>query len=237
MADATNFTRKLHHKRVLILGGTSGIGYAVAEAAAEHGMFVTISSSQQHKVDASLASLAQSYPSAKSESRLAGHVCDLGDPATVESNIETLLHKASEDGKLDHVIHTAGDALAIGKLGDMTLEKLQRAGLVRFFSAQLLAKHAPAHMVPRGRFTPPLGRGLQRNRLTGSKGSITFTTGQVSEKPMPGWGAVNGFATGIHGMTRGLALDLKPIRVNAVSPGAVDTPLWGKFVASWRDLC
>lgn len=37
---------------------------------------------------------------------------------------------------------------------------------------------------------------------------------------------VAGFATGLHGLTRNLALDLKPIRVNLVSPGVVETELW-----------
>ena len=37
---------------------------------------------------------------------------------------------------------------------------------------------------------------------------------------------MNSFATGLHGVCRGLALDLKPIRVNLVSPGAVNTELW-----------
>jgi NAD(P)-dependent dehydrogenase (short-subunit alcohol dehydrogenase family) len=40
---------------------------------------------------------------------------------------------------------------------------------------------------------------------------------------------VASYAAGLHGMTRNLALDLKPIRVNLVSPGAVDTELWKDF--------
>jgi NAD(P)-dependent dehydrogenase (short-subunit alcohol dehydrogenase family) len=36
-----------------------------------------------------------------------------------------------------------------------------------------------------------------------------------------------GYLAGLHGLTRNLALDLKPLRVNLVSPGVVETPLWG----------
>lgn len=43
---------------------------------------------------------------------------------------------------------------------------------------------------------------------------------------MPGWSVVGAYAGGLHSMVRNLALDLKPIRVNGVSPGAVDTELW-----------
>lgn len=80
--------------------------------------------------------------------------------------------------------------------------------MVRFFSTLLLGKHAPKYLTG------------------GRESSITLTTGGVSERPMPGWVMVNGYATGLHGVCRGLALDLKPIRVNLVSPGAVKTELW-----------
>lgn len=46
---------------------------------------------------------------------------------------------------------------------------------------------------------------------------------------------VNGYATGLQGLTRGLALDLKPIRVNVVSPGAILTELWDRMPAGMRE--
>ena len=42
------------------------------------------------------------------------------------------------------------------------------------------------------------------------------------------------FATGVYSMARGLALDLAPIRVNAVSPGGVATPLWDSMSEEQR---
>lgn len=56
--------------------------------------------------------------------------------------------------------------------------------------------------------------------------SITLTTGSISQKPRPNWSMVAPFGSGLHAMTRNLALDLKPIRVNLVSPGAIETELW-----------
>jgi NAD(P)-dependent dehydrogenase (short-subunit alcohol dehydrogenase family) len=85
------------------------------------------------------------------------------------------------------------------------------AGNVRFFSPLLLAKHLSTYLQP------------------GPKSSLTLTTGGVAEKPIPNWSAVASYAGGLHSMTRNLALDLKPIRVNLVSPGAVDTELWGSM--------
>lgn len=56
-------------------------------------------------------------------------------------------------------------------------------------------------------------------------GSLTLVTGYFSIRPRPGAaivGAVNG---ALESLTRGLALELAPVRVNAVSPGTIDTPI------------
>ena len=208
MADAQKYTLKLANKRILIIGGSSGIGYAVAEAALEHGAHVIISSSQESKISSAISSLLQSYPGAKS--RLSGYPCNLASPE-LESNIQFLLSTANAGGlKLDHIVFTAGDKLAQAPLEEITLEKMQVAAMVRFNAPLLLAKHASTNM------------------NHGPASSITLTTGSVSEKPIKGWSLVAGYATGLHGQMRSLALDLAPIRVNLISPGAVLTPLWSE---------
>lgn len=50
-------------------------------------------------------------------------------------------------------------------------------------------------------------------------------TGSIAEKPIPGWSLVNGYCTGLYGVTKNLALDLRPLRVNLVCPGPVHAPL------------
>ena len=109
---------------------------------------------------------------------------------------------------MDHVVYTAGDKLAQMSLSTVDMAKIKQAGMVRFFGPMLVGKIAPAYM----------------NK--GPESSIVLTTGAVSERPIPDWTVVGSYATGLHGMTRQLALDLKPLRVNLVSPGAVDTDLW-----------
>lgn len=109
---------------------------------------------------------------------------------------------------MDHVVHTAGDSLAVSPVSDIDMASIKKAGLVRFFAPLFIGKYAPKYL------------------SAGPKSSITITTGAVSERPIPNWTVVNSYATGLQGMVRGLALDLKPIRVNLVSPGAVDTELW-----------
>ena len=178
----------------------------MAEALVEYGATVIVSSSNPQRVEKTISRLQEAYPSAKS--RISGHACNLGDEDTLEPNIVELLDKV---GKLDHIVHTAGDALATLSIDQIDVAKMKKAGMVRFFSPLLVAKHAPKYLTG------------------GPNSSITLTTGAVSERPTPGWSMIGSFATGLQGMCRGLALDLKPIRVNLVSPGAVNTELWDNF--------
>lgn len=203
MSDSKKYTSKLASHRVLIIGGSSGIGYSVAEAALEHGATVIISSSSKSRVEASLEKLAQSYPSARD--RLSGYICDLSS-TDAEANIKSLFENVG--GKLDHIISTAGDKLDTIPIQEATLPQMQQAGMVRFFGPLLIAKIGTPYLNP------------------GPASSITLTTGSVAEKPLPGWSVVASYAAGLYGMTRNLALDLKPVRVNLVSPGPVATEMW-----------
>jgi NAD(P)-dependent dehydrogenase (short-subunit alcohol dehydrogenase family) len=105
-------------------------------------------------------------------------------------------------------VFTAGDALATMRLADMTMEAILKAGQIRFFAPLLAAKFIPEYV------------------RHSHESSYTLTTGMVSERPFPDWSVVGSFAGGLHAMVRNLALDLKPLRVNGVSPGIVDTELW-----------
>jgi NAD(P)-dependent dehydrogenase (short-subunit alcohol dehydrogenase family) len=88
------------------------------------------------------------------------------------------------------------------------MQNILAAGQIRFFAPLLLAKFLPTY-------------------LTQSyKSSYIITSGAVSERPMPDWSAIGSFAGGAHSMVRNLALDLKPVRVNGVNPGVVETELW-----------
>jgi NAD(P)-dependent dehydrogenase (short-subunit alcohol dehydrogenase family) len=134
----------------------------------------------------------------------------LNDETTLESNLAALLNNTTADASnpLDHAVFTAGDALAAVKLAEADMAFIKQAGMVRFFAPMLLGKLLPAHLRP------------------GPGSSYTITTGAVSEHPIPDWTVVGSFATGLHGLTRQLAIDLKPLRVNLISPGAVETELW-----------
>jgi NAD(P)-dependent dehydrogenase (short-subunit alcohol dehydrogenase family) len=57
--------------------------------------------------------------------------------------------------------------------------------------------------------------------------SLVFCGGRLGEKPIKGWPAAAAYAAGLDGLTRALALDLAPLRVNVVHPGATETEIWG----------
>ncbi|KAL4867072.1 hypothetical protein BDV12DRAFT_198552 [Aspergillus spectabilis] len=204
MPDQQKYTTKLLNTRVLIIGGTSGLGFGCAEAVLEHGASeLILSSSSQSRLNTAISKLKASYPS--SSALITGHECNLADEANLASNIQSLFVKI---GTLDHIIFTAGDAPMLTPFLSADFPEIKQAGMVRFFAPLLVAKYGYTHLAP------------------GPQSSITLTTGVSGEKPIPGWTVTSSYLSGLQGMIRGLALDLKPIRVNLVSPGGVDTEMW-----------
>jgi NAD(P)-dependent dehydrogenase (short-subunit alcohol dehydrogenase family) len=209
MAAITPYTDKLSGKSILVIGGTSGIGISVASLCLAHNAKVIISSSTDKKLSNALERLKTAYPKAD----ISGYLCDLRASA-VESSVKALFEKV---GKVDHVVHTAGDSLAMTKLSEITVEKIQKAGEVRFVSVLIVAKYAAQYL------------------KSGSASSLTLTSGIVAERPLAGWSIVSSYAGALYSTMRNLALDMKPVRVNLVVPGAVDTELWDSFSKSEKE--
>ncbi|KAL3447872.1 hypothetical protein BJX65DRAFT_307548 [Aspergillus insuetus] len=59
--------------------------------------------------------------------------------------------------------------------------------------------------------------------------SLTFCGGRLGTKPSRGWPMWAAYSAGLDGLTRALALDLTPLRVNVMHPGATETELWGSL--------
>lgn len=194
---------------MLVLGGSTGIGFAVAEAALEHGAFVTISSSNQKKLDNAVARL-QSHAKAVglSPDKVSAKTCDLSKPEALDDNIINLLEFATKDGKLDHVAFTAGDALKTPSLSDVTVDLLQSMEIVRSYGTIILVKHLPKYI-----------------NMT-ARSSFTITGGVNSWRPAPSFALLAGSGMAKEGLARGFAVALKPLRVNCVQPGAIHTELW-----------
>ncbi|CRL20464.1 Short-chain dehydrogenase/reductase SDR [Penicillium camemberti] len=203
---------KLAGANVLIIGGTAGVGYAVAEAVVEYGAAsVILSSSNLDRVSTSTLRLRESYPSTACQ--ITGFACDLKQESLLESNIEGLFNAATLEGtrQLNHVIFTAGDHPNPKPLSEIDFNFIKETGLVRFFAPLLIAKHAMKHMAP------------------GPASSISFTSGISAYRPYPNWNALGAYTGSLEGMVRSLAVEMKPVRVNLVCLGPVDTDL----IARW----
>ena len=118
---------------------------------------------------------------------------------------------------MDHIVFTAGDKLAAMPLQEITLSKIHTAGQIRFAAPLLVAKIGSRYMEK------------------SSKSSIVLTTGSIAEHPHKDWSVIAGYGAGLHGMTRNLAVDLMPIRVNLVSPGGLKTDLWKDMESEARE--
>lgn len=191
---------KLAGKNIIIFGGTSGIGFGVAAASLASSATVTISSSSPSRIEISILKLQTEFPDAK----IRGHVCDLTSP-NLEQKIESVFEKT---GKLDHIVFTAGDKLGKTPLQEITREKIIAASQVRFVAPLLISKIGSRYLNP------------------GPESSIVLTNGAIAEHPIQDWTIIAGFSGGLPSMARNLALELKPIRVNVVMPGLVDTEMW-----------
>jgi NAD(P)-dependent dehydrogenase (short-subunit alcohol dehydrogenase family) len=203
MSATPRFTAKLAGQKILLLGATGGIGIAVAQGLIEFGATVYLSSSREAKVNECVQSLITDYPSAKG--RLFGYPCDLGSQQ-VEKNLEQLFDKV---GDVNHIVFMAGERLPTVPLEDISLEKMQKTFHIRAFAAMLTAKVGTRY--------------LKKDRSS----SITFTTGSICEKPIAGgWGMLAAIGAATPGLSRQLAFDLAPIRVNCVAPGVVATDFW-----------
>ena len=189
----------LHNKRVVILGGSSGIGLAVAEQAASQGAKLVIASSNAERVQKAIESLG---------GNVQGHTLDLSD----EQAVETLFAKL---GAFDHLVFTAGDSLHLHNLATTDLKQARRAFELRYWAALAAVKYG------------------SKNIRKG--GSVVLTTGVAGQRPQKGWVVAASVCGTIDALTRALAVELAPIRVNAVSPGVVRTNLWQSMSAAERE--
>ncbi|GIO16117.1 short-chain dehydrogenase [Cohnella xylanilytica] len=180
----------LEGQRVIILGGTSGIGLAAARMLAEGGAEVVVTGRDPVKLEAALRELG---PKARGE-------------AVDSGSLEALRAFYERQGRFDHLVISVSGAKGAGAFRELSLEEL-RAG----FEAKFWPQLASAQLA-----LPTLN----------PSGSITFVSAISARRVavgISGLAAING---ALEAMVPSLALELAPLRVNAVSPGVVNTSWW-----------
>jgi NAD(P)-dependent dehydrogenase (short-subunit alcohol dehydrogenase family) len=190
---------ELNGKRVVVLGGSSGIGLAVAQAAAGEGAQVVIASSNADRLERALSSLPAGAE---------GRVTNLLSSQDVAALFESL-------GDFDHLVYTAGEALRLAPLQALDIAAARSFFELRYWGALTAAKAAQSKLRPGG--------------------SIVFTSGVAGARPGSGWSVAASICSAMEGLTRALAVELAPIRVNIVSPGVVRTALWRDMDESARE--
>src|SRR5260221_5126516 len=188
MIDLTN-------SRVLVVGGSSGIGQATAQAAAELGARVTIAARSAEKLAAAVVAIGRG---------IEAQTLDVTSDEAVAAFF-------SAAPVYDHVIISAAQTkmAAVKELG---LADAYQSVQSKFWGAYRIARAAALR----------------------PGGSLTFVTGYLSVRPKKGAALQGAINAALEGLTKGLALELAPIRVNAVSPGLVDTPLYAAMASDVR---
>lgn len=179
------------NQHVLVIGGSSGMGLALAARLLHAGHRVTIAGRSATRLAAAAADLA-------APDRLATAQVDIG----VEDQVAALAVHT-----YDHVVVTAADAAgAYAPLPAFTVEAARTVLATKVLGPWLVAKHL-------GGALPP-------------DGSLVFTSGIAAYRPGPGASMIATANGALESLARSLALELAPVRVNVVSPGWVDTPIW-----------
>jgi NAD(P)-dependent dehydrogenase (short-subunit alcohol dehydrogenase family) len=190
----------LEGQRVVIIGGSSGIGFAVASLAIREGAQVVVGSSTRARRGRGEAA---GIPAS-------GSVVDVREEASVSAFF-------AQNGPFDHLVFTAGDWDALrrgGSVAELDLPGANSVFTVRFWGALAAIKHAHGRISPRG--------------------SITLTNGVVAHRPRKGAAINTAMAGAIEHLTRALAVELAPLRVNAVCPGLVLTDVWSSIPEDQR---
>jgi NAD(P)-dependent dehydrogenase (short-subunit alcohol dehydrogenase family) len=144
---------------------------------------------------------------ALSDPALHGHQADGSDGQAISS-------LASSLAPIDLLIVTAGGSEGIGPIAGLDLATLRRAFDAKFWAHVTTVQASLSFLAPQA--------------------SITLIGAITAHASMPGTAGIAALSAAVEGLVRPLAVELAPIRVNAVSPGLVDTPWWSAIPEAGR---
>jgi NAD(P)-dependent dehydrogenase (short-subunit alcohol dehydrogenase family) len=171
-------------QKVVVVGGSSGIGLATAELAKQQGADVVIASRNLDRLNAVAGKFGATAMAAD---------------VTSDESIDSLFRKC---GPVDHVVVTAAQ-LRTGPFKTVAMEDVRATMESKFWGAWRVARSAEIR----------------------PGGSLTLVSGFLSIRPRPAAATIGAANGALESLARSLALELAPVRVNAVSPGIIDTPI------------
>ncbi|MGE4094631.1 MAG: SDR family oxidoreductase [Candidatus Binatia bacterium] len=186
----------------IVTGAGSGLGRAVAFALAQAGVQVVIAARTKETLDIVALDITKN----------SGSALAIPTDVTDENQINALVNKTkSTFGRLDILITSAGGAF-FGPILESRTEDWDTMININLRGTYLCCKHALKVMVPQGH------------------GHILNVLSIASQMILPGSTGYTASKFGALGLTRVIAAEVRSlgIKVTAVIPGAVDTPLWDK---------
>lgn len=201
-APCRNFVKNykmttLNESRIVIVGGSSGIGLALTKMLAEEGACLTVIGRDPSK----LSVLKKEFPAVETVQ------LDARDRGALDAFF-------GNAGQVDHLVLTVSGAKGGGVFRELPLAELREGFENKFWPQLNTVQAALPYMNPGG--------------------SITLVTAASAGNSIPGTSGLAALNGGLEMMVPILSIELKPLRVNAVSPGVIDTPWWDFLPAAAR---
>jgi len=194
---------RLKNKVTVVTGGNSGIGFGIAEAFKNEGAVGTITGRNKATLNNSVEALGTDF------------IGIVGDVTNLDDLENTFRHTFEKFGKIDVLVINAGgvvDGVAMGTIDQVTEESYDKYMDLNLKSSYFTVQKS----------LPYLNDGA----------SVILIGSSAAHRAAPGMAIYSAAKAAIISLAKGLSLDLLPrkIRVNALSPGSIDTPVFGKMV-------
>ncbi|NUM80347.1 SDR family oxidoreductase [bacterium] len=137
-----------------------------------------------------------------------GHAIDM-------TQDESVANFFSKTEKIDHLVITAAGA-ELGNFLELDIKKAQSFFESKFWGPYRIVKYSAP--------------------LLAQDGSVTFFSGAASRRASPGFACGSAINAAVETLAQTLALELAPIRVNTISPGIVNTPVWDSITQDKQKL-
>jgi NAD(P)-dependent dehydrogenase (short-subunit alcohol dehydrogenase family) len=188
---------ELQGKTMVVVAGSSGIGRQIAADAAAGGARVIVAGRSPEKLAATIGTVSAG-DRAEGDAGIEVAKVDLADEASIVALAESV-------GTVDYLVSVANSS-ANGPLGGLERDAVVEAFDAKVIGAILLAKH----------FGPRFAEG----------GAMLLFSGIVGWRPSPGKTVTAATNGAVSFLASALATELAPIRVNAISPGIIDSGAW-----------